>query len=73
MTTHMALPSNEHAKLQVALVQYQKAIADLEEAIQSGAWTAIHSIQSRRDLQAHTIALIVSGCCQSVVEVGVAA
>ena len=73
MTTHIVLPGKERAQLDVALSHYRKAVNDLEEAILAEAWGAIHSLQSRRDLQAHTIALIVSGCAQSIVQVGVAA
>lgn len=72
MTIHIALPSKEQAQLEVALSHYRKAVADLEAAIQAEAWGAIHSLQSRRDLQAHTIAVIVSGCSQGLIQVGVA-
>ncbi len=73
MTIHIALPNKARAELETALLHYRKAVADLEIAIQSEAWETIHSLQSRRDLQAHTIAVIVNNGSLSIVGVGAAA
>lgn len=73
MAIHIALPSKAQAQLETSLLHYRKAVADLETAIQSEAWSEINTLQGRRDLQAHTIAAIVSNCSLSLVGVGVAA
>ncbi|KAF2393128.1 hypothetical protein [Pseudomonas frederiksbergensis] len=49
---------------------YRSANAELDAAIEKENWGAIHIAQSRRDLHASTIALIVNKCSVGV-EVGV--
>lgn len=49
---------------------YRSANAELDAAIEKENWSAIHTAQSRRDLHASTIALIVNKCSVGV-EVGV--
>jgi len=48
---------------------YRSANAELDTAIEKENWSAIHTAQSRRDLHAATIALIVNKCSVGV-EVG---
>jgi hypothetical protein len=62
MTIHIAVPTKAKAQLETALVHYRKAIVDLNTAIEVGAWGKVHALQGSRDLQAHTIAVIVNSC-----------
>ncbi|MFP6365494.1 hypothetical protein VST45_32060 [Pseudomonas aeruginosa] len=73
MTIHIALPSKEQVQLETALALYRKAIADLNSAIESGAWGTILTLQGSRDLQVHTIAAIVNNCSLNFVGEGVPA
>lgn len=70
MTIHIALPSKIQMQLETAIRLYQHAVAALEDAIRCEAWEKIHTLQGRRDLQAHTIALIVNDTPISFVEEG---
>lgn len=73
MTIHIALPSKAQAQLETALGHYRKAVADLDAAINSGAWGKVPNLQGCRDLQAHTIALIVNANSPALVVDGVPA
>lgn len=73
MTTQIALPALAKAELETALELYRKANTDLDSAINAGAWGQISGLQGRRDLQAHTIALIINKSTLSLVGEGVPA
>lgn len=73
MRLHIALPATAQAQLDIALAYYRKAIADLDAAINSGAWGEIHALQGSRDLQAHTIAMLVSAGAPVLIGEGVPA
>ncbi|MBC3410066.1 hypothetical protein HU720_01945 [Pseudomonas sp. SWRI51] len=73
MSIHIALPGKAQAQLETALVRYRKAIADLDAAIKSQAWGRIHALQGSRDLQAHTIAMLVNANSPVVIGEGVPA
>lgn len=73
MTVHIALPGKAQVQLETALVRYRKAIADLDAAIKSGAWGQIHALQGSRDLQAHTIAMLVNDSTPALIGEGVPA
>ncbi|MNP81126.1 hypothetical protein D3C76_1794030 [compost metagenome] len=73
MTVHIALPNKVRVEQETALLEYRKAVDDLETAIQSEAWGEVNSLQGRRDLQAHTIALIVNNCSLRMVGMEAAA
>lgn len=73
MSIHIALPTKATAQLETALALYRKAIADLDCAIESGAWGTVLTLQGSRDLQAHTIAAIVHNHTLNLVGEGVPA
>lgn len=73
MTVHIALPTQAKAQLEVALVHYRRAVVDLDTAVEAGDWCKIHALQGSRDLQAHTIAVIVNSCTLTLIGEGVPA
>lgn len=73
MTVHISLPATARVQLQAALGRYRKAIEDLETAVIAEAWETLHSLQGKRDLEAHTIAVIVNASSPKLVEEGVLA
>lgn len=70
MTIRIVLPGKVQLQLETAIRHYRRAVAALDEAVQSEAWDKIHALQGNRDLQAHTIALIVNGTPISFVPEG---
>ncbi|PWB34646.1 hypothetical protein DCO48_05745 [Pseudomonas sp. SDI] len=70
MTIQIVLPGKVQVQLETAIRHYRNAAAALGEAVQSEAWDRIYALQSNRDLQAHTIALIVNGTPISFVAEG---
>ncbi|CAI8960084.1 hypothetical protein [Pseudomonas soli] len=73
MTIHITLPGKAQAQLEIALGHYRKAVAELDAAINSGAWGTVPNLQGSRDLQAHTIALIINANSPMLVGEGVPA